>query len=378
MLLLQGCSEPLDENKVHESDEHNAVEQADQEKAHVETGDEEPSKPVASGEAKFHFIDVGQGDATLLQGPDFTVLIDAGRHDQNDVVPYLKQVGVTEIDLVVGTHPHADHIGQIAQVIEAFPVTEVWMSGDTHSTVTFERVINAIIDHDIDYYEPRAGDVFEIGSLHVKVINPEEISGDFHDGSISLIASYGSVSVLFTGDAERETEAAMLTRGLRIEATIFQLGHHGSSTSNTKRFLEAVRPEVTIYSAGLDNSYGHPHREVIEQLNSMAIPVYGTIENGTIMVTTDGSEYSIDAKKLTTTKKEVEKVADPIKMDGSCIDINSASIDELQHIAHIGRDRAEQLIQLRPFSSIDDLTRINGIGQGRLRDIREEGLACVK
>jgi competence protein ComEC len=109
-----------------------------------------------------HFIDVGQGDATLFAGPDFTILVDAGRHDRNDVVPYLQSVGVESIDLLVGTHPHADHIGQFPEVLNAFPVNEVWMSGDSHTTRTFERALDAILASDTGYHEPRAGEVYAV------------------------------------------------------------------------------------------------------------------------------------------------------------------------------------------------------------------------
>jgi competence protein ComEC len=336
---------------------------------------------AVSGEATIHFIDVGQGDATLLQGPDFTVLIDAGRHDRNDVVPYLTSVGVKELDLVIGTHPHADHIGQMDKVMQAFPVKEVWMSGDSHTSQIFERVLNAIFEHEVDYYEPRAGEHFEIGSLHIRVVNPVEVTGDLHEGSISLVATYGDISILFTGDAEKQTENAMLDRKEAINAQIFQLGHHGSSTSNTEKFVKEVNPEIVIYSAGADNSYGHPHQEVIELFSTLNIPMYGTIKNETIVISTDGLSYTINANQMTSMERKVEldqsqqktEIASP-----SCLDVNNASIEELLQITHIGEERAEQLINLRPFKSIDELSRINGIGEGRLKDIKAEGLACVR
>ncbi len=286
---------------------------------------------------------------------------------------------------MIGTHPHADHIGQMDKVLQAFPVKEVWMSGSTHTTRTFERVINAIMEHDVDYYEPRSGDQFQIGSLQINVINPVTLSGDFHDDSLSLVATYGEISFLFTGDAEKQTEAAMLQRQEPVQAHIFQLGHHGSSTSNTEQFLRAVNPEVTIYSAGRNNSYGHPHREVIERLYKMNIPVYGTVDNGTIIISTDGISYTIDANITTKVNEEKDhdingeneeqKELPPVSSE--CIDINNASLQQLQNITHIGTERAEQLIGLRPFSSVNELTKINGIGSGRLKEIKAEGKACV-
>lgn len=320
------------------------------------------NKSTGTDTVLVHYIDVGQGDATLLQGPDFTILIDAGRHDQDDVVPYLQRTGITEMDLVVGTHPHADHIGQLDKVLETFPVKEIWMSGDMHTTRTFERVIDAIASSGAEYYEPRAGEEFQIGSISIEVINPAELTGDFHEGSISLRATYGEVTFLFTGDAEKQTEEAILTRGHNVKAQVFQLGHHGSSTSNTRSFLEAVQPELAIYSAARNNDYGHPHREVMALLEELQIPVHGTDTEGTIIIETDGQNFTIQANRVTTT---------------DCVNINAASVEQLAEIIHIDGERAQALIELRPFAKVEDLTRINGIGAGRIKDIIEQGLACV-
>ncbi len=259
---------------------------------------ESPSPPTpAQGEGKVHFIDVGQGDTTLLQGPDFTILIDAGRHDRSDVVPYLKSVGVASIDLLIVTHPHADHIGQFPLVIEAFPVEEVWLSGDITTTKTFERAIDSIEASDAGYYEPRAGENFYFGSAIVEVINPDHLTGELHEGSIGVRIVYGSFSILFTGDAEAETEMAILKRNHNVKALILQLGHHGSSTSSTVEFLQAVNPKVAVYSAAEGNSYGHPHEVVLERLRQMGVQIYGTAVNGTIVITTDGQTYDVQPQR---------------------------------------------------------------------------------
>lgn len=247
----------------------------------------------ASGTLTVHFIDVGQGDATLLVGPDFTILIDAGRHDRNDVVPYLREQGVTELDLLVGTHPHSDHIGQFDRVIGAFPVREVWLSGDLHTTRTFERALDAILASDAAYHEPRAGERFRFGSALVEVVSPQEVTGDFNNGSIALRILFGSIAFLFTGDAEAAAEEAMLAGGFELKAHVLHVGHHGSRTSSTPRFLAAVRPEVAVYSAGRGNTYGHPHPEVLERLEALGVEVYGTDRHGTVRIVTDGKTYTV-------------------------------------------------------------------------------------
>lgn len=177
-----------------------------------------PLVVIPQGELIAHYFDVGQGDATLLAGPDFTILIDAGRHDRSDVVPHLVAAGMQTIDLLVGTHPHADHIGQFPAVLGQFPVTEVWMSGDTHATLTFERAIDAILASGAAYHEPRAGEVYQIGSARVEVVNPESLTGNLHQGSVSLRIIFGEVAFLFTGDAEAPTEVAMIARGHPLHA----------------------------------------------------------------------------------------------------------------------------------------------------------------
>jgi competence protein ComEC len=318
------------------------------------------------GRLKVYYWDVDQGDSTLLQGPDFTILIDAGRHDRNDVTPYLEAVGVQALDLLIGTHPHADHIGQFPQILARFPVTEVWMSGDTHTSLTFERALDAILSSGAGYHEPVAGEVYQIGLARIEVLNPEELSGHFHEGSISVRIRFGEVNFLFTGDAEGPIERAMIDRGRPVQAQILQLGHHGSRTSSSRLFLEAVQPEVAIWSAGRENLFGHPHPEVISRLDELGIEVYGTATHATILVESDGQSYALFTAQLLRAGCRAGQV-----------NINSAPASELQRIVHVGPEYASQILRLRPFASVDDLARIRGIAAGRLADIRAQDLACV-
>ncbi len=332
-----------------------------------------------SGVLEVHFIDVDQGDATLVMGPGVTILIDAGRHDRNDVVPYLRSVGVKSIDLLVGTHPHSDHIGQFPQVLEAFPVKEVWMSGDVHTSRTFERALDAVLNSNAGYHEPRAGERVTIGDVTIEVIHPEAVTGDFNNGSIGLRLVYGDIAFLFTGDAEAESEAEMIARGHDLRAHVLHVGHHGSSTSSTEAFLREVQPQVAVYSAGAGNSYGHPHREVVERFRKLGIPLYGTDVYGTIRVRTDGRTFELVSERGGIA---FQAVTDGAARQGSgCgpgqVDINTAPKEVLMTIVHIGEARAEELIALRPFASVNELTRIRGIGEGRLREILAQGVACV-
>lgn len=332
---------------------------------------------AVSAQLQVHFLDVGQAESILLQTDDFTLLIDAGDRGRNDVVPQLIAFGVEKIDLFVLTHPHADHIGQAVEVLETFEVAEVWMSGSDHYTILYEEVLDAILATDAAYNEPRRGDVYRFGDLTLQILNPAEVradgKADLHDECLVIRAVYREVAFLFTGDMERKTENKLLRSQLSVQASILNLGHHASRTSSSLTFLEAVAPEAAIYSAGRCNIYGHPHLEVIDRLKILQVPVYGTCLHGTITVVTDGINYQIFPAR--------NESVSHIDVPAGYVDLNSASREELQLVLHIGPIRAAQIIRLRkerPFTSLDDLARVSGLGKKRISGIKRQGLACVR
>lgn len=334
----------------------------------------------AAAQLRVHFLDVEQAESILLQKDDLTLLIDAGDWRREDVVPLLQELNVKKIDLLILTHPHADHIGQAAQVLETFPVDQVWMSGSQHNTSLFEKLLDAIFASDAYYYEPRRGDSIQFGDLLLEVLNPAEVANDpdktpdFHDEGLVIRVLYRQVAFLFTGDMETKTEKKLLTMaGLTLQAQILNLGHHGSRTSSSFPFLEAVSPEAAVYSAARYNLYGHPHEEVINRLTILQVPVYGTGQHGTVTVVTDGIDYQILPSRD-------EKVTHAVLTAGY-VDLNNASFEKLQLIIHIGPARAAEIIRLReerPFKDLDDLRRVFGLGKKRIADIKSQGLACVK
>jgi competence protein ComEC len=253
-----------------------------------------PALPAEVDGLAVHFLDVGQGDATLLLAPEAAMLVDTGRHDADDLVPHLRRLGVERLDVVAVTHPHADHLGQLDRVLDAFDVGEVWWSGTTHTTRTFERALAAVERSDAAYEEPRAYAETMVGPLVVQVLHPEELVDDPHGDSLVLRVRFGEISFLFTGDAEAAVEERMVQRfGDDLASTVYQVGHHGSSTSTSPAFLAAVSPTVAVYSAGVDNAYGHPHAEVVEELVAAGVDLYGTDVHGTVTVTSDGTAYEI-------------------------------------------------------------------------------------
>lgn len=370
------------------------------EEEETEENEEKAKTTNVSSDLNVHFMDVGQSDATLFQYSDnnktYNILFDTGDWRRNDVVNYLSSQGISSLDLVVASHPDADHIGQLAEIMNKFDVDEVWMSGNESSSKTFQRAIEAVISSDSGYHEPRAGEVFAIGPMEIDVLYPNRITGASNEESVSLLFTYGKVRFLLTGDADQGAEASMMASG-NVDADILQLGHHGSNTSSSASFIKAVSPEVAIYSAGAGNSYGHPHAEVVNRVKNAGVDLYGTDVHGTVIVTTDGKNYSVKTNKDGTvspkstgstnsgkstnnnSSKETEKNdSSNDNATNACVDINSASVEEVQKIKHIGPERAQDLIDSRPYSSVDQLTKIKGIGPARIDDIKSQGLACVK
>ncbi|WP_413374679.1 ComEC/Rec2 family competence protein [Alkalihalobacillus sp. 1P02AB] len=255
--------------------------------------EETPSAPIVEGEAVVSFLDVGQGDSTLIQSEKTTILMDTGRHDSDVLFHQLEHLGIEKIDLLILTHPHADHIGNADQVIYQFSPDEVWIDGNEATTRTFERLLDALIETETPVVEPRAGEVYEQGDFLIEILHPYELTGHLNNDSISTRITYGEVTFLLTGDAEQRSEERMLESDLNLKSDIYKVGHHGSSTSNSRRFVEAVSPEVAIYSAESDNSYGHPHWEVVDLFDELGIDLYGTAEHGTITIYTDGETFDL-------------------------------------------------------------------------------------
>jgi competence protein ComEC len=351
------------------------------------------------GELEVHFLDVGQADATLLLHDEVAVLLDAGHWQGSDVVPELRARGVDALDLVVVTHPHADHVGQFDQVLDAFGVDEVWWSGSTTTSRTFERGVSALERSTAAYEEPRAGDATELGPLEIEVVDPPAGVGlsDLHDAGLAMRVTYGEVRFLFTGDAEASTEARMTAQAAeRLAADVLQLGHHGSRTSTTAAFLSAVDPGMAIYSAGEGNAYGHPHAEVIARVEDAGVGLYGTDVHGAILVTTDGADHEVETEVAGAVQareagedstgappsgsRPAPRPA-PATRSSACgagqVDINSAGHGALQQIIHIGPERAGQIAALRPFADVQALERVSGIGPARLTDIVAQGVACA-
>lgn len=254
--------------------------------------------PTAGAELAVHFVDVGQGDGILVRTPEGKVMVIDGGPRQSGLVAYMRKVGVQQVDVMVGTNADADHIGGLVDVLNAFPVKEVWVSGQPNTTVTFERFVDAVERAKAKGVVARRGDVIRLGGLEAHVLHPvDPLFPDRNNNSVVVRLEFGKVSFLFTGDAERQAEASMLSAGVPLRSTILKLGHHGSRTSSSPQFVAAIRPEVAVYQAGSGNSYGHPHKETLRTLAAAGVRVYGTDTRGTIVVRTDGQTYQVTTER---------------------------------------------------------------------------------
>jgi competence protein ComEC len=257
-----------------------------------------PTSPPTEGELKVHFIDVGQGDAILLDCGETEVLIDGGDKSPG-VVSYLKNYVDGPLEVMVATHPHADHIGGLIDVLAKFDVKEIWYNGETSTSKTYSDFMSAVNAESAKVSVATRGNVIKADGLSFKVLNPFNFKGTTNNNSIVLYLAYGQTDFLFEGDAEQEAEAAMLTASdIPVpDVEILKVGHHGSRTASSPAFLAETTPEVAIYMAGKGNVYGHPHEETITALTQIGAKIYGTDVNGTIVVTTDGERFSIQTEK---------------------------------------------------------------------------------
>ncbi|NLB54115.1 MAG: MBL fold metallo-hydrolase [Syntrophomonadaceae bacterium] len=252
---------------------------------------------TTAGTLQVHFIDVGQGDAILVQTPaGQNMLVDAGDNSYGgEVIEYLTSQGVEQLDIVVGTHPHADHIGGLDTVIDHFPVQKVYLPKVTHTTKTFRDLLAAVKDNGLKVTTAKAGVDLPLEGLNAYFAAPVEDSYEsLNNYSAVIKIDYGSHSFLFTGDAEAESEAQILSAGTDIKTTVLKVGHHGSSSSTSPEFLQAAAPRYAVIMLGEDNPYGHPHRETMELLNSAGVEIFRTDRDGTIVFSTNGEDIEIN------------------------------------------------------------------------------------
>jgi competence protein ComEC len=248
-----------------------------------------------NGELTISFIDVGQGDSILIKTPeDKYIMIDSGSTNEKDkLYDYISKIGVNNFEVIVATHPHEDHIGNFDDIIDDYKVNTVYMPRASTNTKAFEKLLNSIKQEGLKIKNIKSGVEFIVDDVKFEFLAPNSDSyEDMNNYSGVLKVSYGETSFLLMGDAEKLSEVEILKNGSAIEANVIKIGHHGSASSSSKKFIEAVDPEYAIISCGKGNDYNHPHRETTSLLKGLKIKTLRTDLNGTITFSSDGFEVN--------------------------------------------------------------------------------------
>lgn len=254
--------------------------------------------PWEPGELQIHYLDVGQGDSCLARLPNGeTMMIDGGNNpDGEKIAAYLKEAGIQKIDYLIGTHPHEDHIGGLDVILRSFDIGEIYLpeiaGALVPTTKTYEDVLDAISEKGLRAVKAKAGvQILREEELSIRILSPASSDyDDLNDYSAVVKITFGEKSFLFMGDAETQVEEELLSGEEILSADVIKLGHHGSSTSSSPAFLERVNPDTAVISCGKDNSYGHPHSEVLDRLDEEGISYFRTDLDGTVIASCNGEE----------------------------------------------------------------------------------------
>ena len=267
-----------------------------------------PGVTSTYGLMRVHFIDVGQADSAFIElGNGQTMLIDAGRSG-SDVVDYIRNLQYETIDYVVASHPHDDHIGGMATVLNSFNIGKMYIPKQAHTISAFTNMLDVIENKGIDLYTAKAGtNILSSGNINIDVLAPfSESNSNLNNASAVVRITYGKTVMLFTGDAEHVIENQLLNSG--IDADVLKVGHHGAGSASSSSFIKAVSPDIAVISVGEGNSYGHPHADTLAILNEFGANIYRTDEQGTIVVTADQNKKITVDKKASTVKENAPPV----------------------------------------------------------------------
>lgn len=241
-----------------------------------------------------HFIDVAHADSMLIECNGHFALVDAGKAETSDrVVNYLASRGVEKLDLVVGTHPHGDHIGGMPDVLANYQADTVWFSAIAYTNYTVTNFLNSVRRQGKDVVRPANGTVFDLGGATITVLGPiRDNHEDVNDISLVLMVQYGDVRFLLTGDMESIAEKELVESGADLKADVLKVGHHGSYSSTSYIFLREVMPTYAVISLALGNEYGHPHDEPMSRLRDADVTIFQTGKMYNIAATTDGTDIT--------------------------------------------------------------------------------------
>jgi len=320
---------------------------------------------------RIHFFNVGQGDAVLIQDENLNILIDGGDNNSG-IVDELKILAVDTLHWVIATHPHADHIAGLIDVLQTFPVLNVLDPGVDHTSRVYSNYHELVNARALSYTRGFAGWSCSLANdFSMEVLHPDTLTqNDINNSSLVLRMQMGDTYALFTGDAEHEAEKAILARGLDIDSDIIKVGHHGSKTSSSNDFIAAVSPEWGVILCGEDNKYNFPHTEALAVYQANQTKLFQSDKHGDVLFLISDSTY--EAFPEFTTPFVPDLLATPVR-----VNINRAGIDSLVLIVNVGEITARRIIDNRPYTSLDDLERVKGLGPARIAAIKEQGVAMI-
>ena len=244
------------------------------------------------------WLDVGQGDAAVIQCDSQSMLIDGGKPEKSSYIyAWLQQHGLSYLDVIVATHVDADHIGGLSGALNYASVGTAYCPETTGTTETFQSFVKYLAQRGKQITVPTAGETFALGGAQIQILGPLHRAEDSNDNSIVLKVSFGATSFLFTGDAERAEEQDLLNSGVNLQSTVLKVGHHGSDTSTSYPFLRAVAPQYAVISVGAGNSYGHPTEAVLSRLRDAGVTTFRTDMQGEITAVSDGQTINFSTAK---------------------------------------------------------------------------------
>lgn len=245
-----------------------------------------------------YYLDVGQSDCTIITCDDMTMVIDTGSKFRNiEIKSALFTLGIKQIDYLVITHPHDDHMSNASEIIENYDVKNILMpkiSADNQvDSPIYSTLINTIAKYDVNPLSVTSGDNFQLGNASVQVVAPIKQNKNLNNMSLVLKISYGETAFLFQGDVEKTVENDVLSNDIDISADVIKIGHHGSNTSTGEKYLENVGPDYAVVSCGPDNNFKHPNKQTIDTLDSKNIKTFITAYHGNIIMTSDGKNIDV-------------------------------------------------------------------------------------
>ncbi len=258
---------------------------------------------LSENTAEVHFIDVGQGDCALIRTSDCCVMIDCGEYDSfGSVDRYLTSLGITQIDIMIMTHAHSDHMGCMYRVAEKYEIGSIMMpqtdEDDIPQSGPYSRLMDTISEKNITVSFAEKGKTFSVGKNGgIEVIAPVKRYDDLNNGSAVIKFTYGNVRFLFCGDIEKDAELDIVGSGSDISAEVIKVPHHGSGTSSTRKFLNAVSPRYAVFCVGENNDFGHPHANIVKLYRNLGAQIFRTDMNGNIVFSTDGENIVTGTQK---------------------------------------------------------------------------------